>query len=77
MTPKKILERLGQAEDLLLLAKKEFIAHIDATLDGYNEGWVSKELRDELLSLSQNRLKEVEVSLAELQDLKRQAMNLE
>jgi hypothetical protein len=75
-SPKEVLEKLGKAEDLLLLAKKEFLEHIDKTLDGYNEGWVSKKLRNKLISTSQAKLKEVEASLAEIQDLKRRAMNL-
>jgi len=75
-SPEECLKKLGQAEELLLTAKKEFQEHIDKTLDGYNEGWLNKKLRDDMLISSQRKLLEIEASLAEIYELKRQAMNL-
>ena len=69
-------DKIDKIESTLLECRHEFKKCIDATLDAYNDKYISQEAMNILVQSSQDQLKEIERNLEEVNEIRRSLSSL-
>jgi hypothetical protein len=74
MTNTDHLNNLAKAEALLLDVIKDFQGLMDRTLDGYNEGWLEKDIMEEMMARGVQTIKTAKKEIVSIEELRKTLM---